>query len=224
MSPKFVIFDTFLESAFKLEKHMAKKVLKALNLFATNQLHPGLNVENLRGNAAGLQSLRVDESYRIILEPLESTPKLLYVGPHEQAYRFAERFRGETLSAGARPPRGPIIFTSKLPLADLFPVDELEHLLLKTIRYAPITIHLRSIPAEQATTVLSFGDIERIIGRLLPASARLWRAWWSNDRSHVQAIGWLAAGWKVESVKLAERNVTFLRTSHTAAGAASTKS
>jgi hypothetical protein len=45
----------------------------------------------------------------------------------------------------------------------------------------------------------------------LPPSAYEHRAWWSNERqgSHVQAIGWLDAGRRVESVDLDTTRVTF---------------
>jgi hypothetical protein len=56
---------------------------------------------------------------------------------------------------------------------------------------------------------MSFAEIEALVGTL-PSSARTWRAWWANDRSHVEAKhGWLAAGWKVESVDLNGQTVTF---------------
>lgn len=58
---------------------------------------------------------------------------------------------------------------------------------------------------------MSFGEIEALVGAL-PASSRHWRAWWANDRSHVQAKdGWLAVGWQVESVAQDRETVTFRR-------------
>jgi hypothetical protein len=58
---------------------------------------------------------------------------------------------------------------------------------------------------------MSFAEIEALIGTL-PPSARTWRAWWANSRSHIEATdGWLAAGWEVESVDLDRQIVTFRR-------------
>jgi hypothetical protein len=56
---------------------------------------------------------------------------------------------------------------------------------------------------------LIFVDIERVIGRPLPASARRHRPWWANDPSHSQARAWLGAGWRVLSVDLNAGRVTF---------------
>lgn len=52
-------------------------------------------------------------------------------------------------------------------------------------------------------TDLSFEEIGRIVGGL-PRSARDHRAWWANERDgrHVQARGWLDAGWFVDDVNL----------------------
>jgi hypothetical protein len=57
---------------------------------------------------------------------------------------------------------------------------------------------------------LSFSEIEEILRFPLPASARKYRAWWANDRSHVEAAsGWMNLGWKVASVDLSAATVTF---------------
>ena len=62
--------------------------------------------------------------------------------------------------------------------------------------------------------VLRFSEVERIIGRPLPPSAKKHRAWWANDPTHVQARwGWLRAGWKVARVDLRNEVVTFERMS-----------
>lgn len=75
--------------------------------------------------------------------------------------------------------------------------------------YAAIGTHL----AEQkgAEAVLSFDEIEKIIGRELPASAHRHRAWWANTDTHSQALTWLSAGWKVDAADLDAEEVTFVR-------------
>ena len=61
---------------------------------------------------------------------------------------------------------------------------------------------------------LSFTEIEKILGFPLPDSARAYRAWWANDKTHVQAMdGWLSSGWKVDSVDLNEEVVAFSKCS-----------
>jgi hypothetical protein len=56
-----------------------------------------------------------------------------------------------------------------------------------------------------------FSRIEELVGPL-PASARVHRAWWGNNRSHVQARAWLDAGFSVASVKSDVELVIFRRT------------
>jgi hypothetical protein len=60
------------------------------------------------------------------------------------------------------------------------------------------------------TVVLSYEDIERIIGTKLPKSAYRHRAWWSNS-GHPHARTWSDSGWKVISVELGQ-SVTFTNT------------
>ena len=58
---------------------------------------------------------------------------------------------------------------------------------------------------------LSFADVERILGRPLPPSARKHRAWWANSPSQTLARQWLAAGWKAEMVDLFAEQVRLNR-------------
>ena len=61
---------------------------------------------------------------------------------------------------------------------------------------------------------MSFSQIEEISQFNLPQSAYIYRPWWANDSSHVQAQdGWLKAGWKVDSINLSSKQVTFLKKS-----------
>jgi hypothetical protein len=59
----------------------------------------------------------------------------------------------------------------------------------------------------------TFEDIEKIIGDRLPPSARKHRPWWGNESSpqRVQAVSWMAVGWKVETVDLSAEVVVFIR-------------
>jgi len=55
-----------------------------------------------------------------------------------------------------------------------------------------------------------FDQIEKILGISLPASARKYPAWWSNDEtSHSHSRAWLRAGWKTRQVDLHGEAVTF---------------
>jgi len=57
--------------------------------------------------------------------------------------------------------------------------------------------------------VLTYDEIEKILGFKLPPSAYTYRAWWANG-GHTQASSWLNAAWKVYLVKVSE-SVTFRR-------------
>jgi CBS domain-containing protein len=58
---------------------------------------------------------------------------------------------------------------------------------------------------------IKFEDIEKILGDPLPASARKHRAWWANDYSHTEAMGWLRAGWLVDNVDFESEEVALKR-------------
>ena len=76
-------------------------------------------------------------------------------------------------------------------------------------KYVPLADHLGRQSGPRHT--MSFAEIEDLVG-ILPPSAPSWRAWWANDRAHVEAKdGWLAAGWEVESVDQPRETVTFRR-------------
>ena len=76
-------------------------------------------------------------------------------------------------------------------------------------KYRQLYAHLCGLPAEQWST--TFNEIEAILGFDLPASARLHRPWWSNQRGgngHSQALAWGMAGWETANVDMdAERLV-----------------
>lgn len=63
---------------------------------------------------------------------------------------------------------------------------------------------------------MSFAEIERILGFMLPKSAYEHEAWWSNNATgHSHTRAWIKSGWRTESVDLAGRKVTFQRSGKT---------
>ncbi len=76
-------------------------------------------------------------------------------------------------------------------------------------RYEPLGQFLANQNA--AETPLTFKEVERIIRRSLPSSARRHPAWWANTRTHSQAGSWLDAGWRTERVELVAERVVFVR-------------
>lgn len=78
--------------------------------------------------------------------------------------------------------------------------------------YAPLAAWLQQIEPERADIAVGFADVERILGRGLPPSARRHRAWWANDnRVNAHAQTWLEVGWKA-AVNLTAEQVRFTRT------------
>lgn len=65
----------------------------------------------------------------------------------------------------------------------------------------------------EVVVAMSFAEVERVMGRALPASARRHRAWWANDRggTHSHARAWLDAGRLTEDVDLNVGMVQFRR-------------
>ncbi len=62
------------------------------------------------------------------------------------------------------------------------------------------------------TIKLSFSDIEAILRFTLPKSARKFRTWWANDRTHSHAKnGWLAYGWRVTEIDFTNQLIHFRR-------------
>jgi len=80
----------------------------------------------------------------------------------------------------------------------------------RRLKYAPLGDYLRGI-AQNAVT-LSYQQIEEIIGASLPPSAHNHGVFWANaGGTHVWAVEWMAAGWKVTSYSLTEKRVSFAR-------------
>jgi len=75
-------------------------------------------------------------------------------------------------------------------------------------KYSGLAKYLSNL--KETEVVLSFAEIERILGFPLPESARKLRMWWGNDQTHSQAsAGWLAVGCVVEDVDFKNETVKF---------------
>lgn len=75
-------------------------------------------------------------------------------------------------------------------------------------KYSRLTDHLQSLDSNEWHA--SFKELEKILGFLLPESARRYPAWWANDaRQGRQANAWLSAGWKTEDLNLTGETVSF---------------
>ena len=77
-------------------------------------------------------------------------------------------------------------------------------------RYHHLTDYLRN--KKNQTIVMDFAEIETIIGRPLPQSAKEHRAWWANNPLHSQGRAWLNADRKAGKLDLVNNKVTFVKT------------
>ncbi len=77
------------------------------------------------------------------------------------------------------------------------------------MRYEPLTRHLESRQAGDVR--MTFREIERVLNRGLPMSARRHQAWWANTTSHSHADSWLRIGWRTHDLDLAGERVAFAR-------------
>jgi hypothetical protein len=57
--------------------------------------------------------------------------------------------------------------------------------------------------------VVTFSEIEVLLGFSLPSSARKFRQWWENDVGHAQAKAWLNAGFVTRDVVLVKEILVF---------------
>jgi hypothetical protein len=56
----------------------------------------------------------------------------------------------------------------------------------------------------------NISEIEDILGFPLPSSASIYRPWWANDKTHVQARdGWMKYGWNVDTIDFSTNIVRF---------------
>ena len=77
-------------------------------------------------------------------------------------------------------------------------------------KYRGLYLHLCGLTEHEWSG--SFSQIEQIIGSRLPPSARDHREWWSNHRGpgiQRQARSWIAAGWEVAGVDMANERISF---------------
>jgi len=74
-------------------------------------------------------------------------------------------------------------------------------------KYRKLTEHLAG--RDDYEWRAKFEEIEEILGRPLPDSARQYQAWWSNQ-NRSQSLGWQLAGWKATALDLENERVTFV--------------
>ncbi|MES1200913.1 MAG: hypothetical protein ABUS57_05640 [Pseudomonadota bacterium] len=82
---------------------------------------------------------------------------------------------------------------------------------MRAYKYEPLRAHLER--RRGRAEMLTFEDIESIIGRTLPQSAEKHRAFWANDNEghHSHARAWMNAGYRVAYVDREQKVVRFER-------------
>jgi hypothetical protein len=81
---------------------------------------------------------------------------------------------------------------------------------MTTSKYCTLGEHLAENTNDEL--ILSFSDIEDILGFPLPKSAHKFRTWWANDNTHSHAAnGWLTYGWQVREIDLKNQHILFRR-------------
>jgi hypothetical protein len=78
--------------------------------------------------------------------------------------------------------------------------------------YTPIQTWLAHQPTNIGKLPATFEQIEAVLSRSLPATARKKAQWWENNPiGHPQAAAWLAAGFETQTVSISSETVTFSR-------------
>lgn len=80
-------------------------------------------------------------------------------------------------------------------------------------KYEPLGRYLADLNHWDTQISLTFEQVETIIGADLPYSAFHHREWWANQKGGSRAPHWHKAGFKVKTVDLEQRIVTFCRLS-----------
>jgi superfamily I DNA/RNA helicase len=91
-----VLIDSrVLAAASRLDGEAARQVWAFIGRFTENSAHPSLSLERLHRGGGNLWSARVTHAVRAILHRDCDTWTLVYVGRHDQAYRWVEDQRVE---------------------------------------------------------------------------------------------------------------------------------
>ena len=85
---KILYTERFYSMYKSLPEKIKKKAEKQENIFRLNMFHPSLNTEKLAPKNNDIWSFRVDRSYRVIFHFKSDTIIFLYVGNHDNIYKF----------------------------------------------------------------------------------------------------------------------------------------
>ena len=79
-------------------------------------------------------------------------------------------------------------------------------------KYMPLEKYLSDLAESTREISLTFDQIEKILVDRLPPSAYEDRRWWDHETegNHVNQRAWSNAGWKIESLDVNKKWVTFV--------------
>jgi len=78
-------------------------------------------------------------------------------------------------------------------------------------KYSPLSRYLLKRGHFTNRAVLTFAEIEGIIGDNLPFNAVRDPNWWTNSRGTTQGRAWIDVGWEMQGADLNKRTATFAR-------------
>jgi hypothetical protein len=78
-------------------------------------------------------------------------------------------------------------------------------------KYSPLSRYLLKRGHFTNRAVLSFAEIEGIIGDNLPLNVVRDPDWWANSRGSAQGRAWIDVGWEIQGTDLNKRTATFAR-------------
>ncbi len=90
MIDRFILTDTFIKSLIDIDKPLKILVVKCVTLLEKNTFHPSLHSEKIWD---GIYTVRVNLANRIVHQAWEDKIRLLYVGSHNEAYRFIDNLK-----------------------------------------------------------------------------------------------------------------------------------
>jgi mRNA-degrading endonuclease RelE of RelBE toxin-antitoxin system len=79
-----------MKSLASLDKRIHTKAIKAFDLLRKNMRHPSLNVEKILED---IYTARVTEGYRLVHQLEDDQIRLLFIGQHDDSYRFIKNIQ-----------------------------------------------------------------------------------------------------------------------------------
>jgi len=106
MRDRIILTDSFIGCLDKLDKHIRALALKTFHLLGKNPNHPSLHTEKIYDD---MYTARVDINYRVVHQLVADRIRLIYIGKHDDVYRFIDRCRHGTVMQIRENPGGRLI-------------------------------------------------------------------------------------------------------------------